>query len=374
MGLGSRRHSPHRLPSLPAWRPLRLLVDAGRRWSEHGGPQLGAAIAFYTMFAVAPLLVVVIAVAGAVFGPEAARGQVVAQIQGLVGVDAAKSIQAMIESAWLHPHGAFAATLGVLTLLVGASGVFTQLRRALNTIGHVAPLPSFIGALVRARVMAFALVLGFGFLAIASLMLSAGVAALGAYLSRRFDGVSELFALLDVALSTAVLVVAFAALLRWLPDVPPSRHAVWCGAGCSALLFAIGKHLIGLYLARASVASSYGAAGSFVVVMLWVYYSAQILLYGGALAAAVDDAGRGGNRQPMGARPLRTPPGDDAANMPVSTAPPPSLDAARLRLRPTALPTSHARRRSAAPPRSGTGVLLRFPDARRLARQRERSP
>src|SRR5207237_2542799 len=138
-----------RLPSLPASGPLRLLVDAAMRWSEHGGPQLGAAIAFYTMFAVAPLLVVVIAIAGTVFGPEAARGQIVAQIQGLVGTDAAKGIQAMIESAWRHPHGMLAATLGALTLLVRASGVFAQLRHALNAIGHVAPLPSAIGAVLR---------------------------------------------------------------------------------------------------------------------------------------------------------------------------------------------------------------------------------
>jgi membrane protein len=344
------------------WRPLRLLVDAAKRWSEHNGPQLGAAIAFYTMFAVAPLLVVVIAIAGAAFGPDAARGQVVAQIQGLVGAEAAQSIQAMIESAWRHPHGVVAATLGVVTLLVGASGVFTQLRRALNAIGHVAALPSLIGTLVRARLMAFALVLAFGFLAIASLTLSALVAALGAYLGQRFDGVSELFALLDVAVSSAVLVVAFAALLRWLPDVPPSRRAMWWGAICSALLFSVGKHLIGIYLARASVASSYGAAGSFVVVMLWVYYSAQILLYGGALAAAIDDAGSGGHGHRAGARPLRTMPGPDAANasaQPVNPSTPTSLAAARKRLRPAATPQ---RRRSAPPGWSGPGVLLRFPD------------
>jgi uncharacterized BrkB/YihY/UPF0761 family membrane protein len=166
-----------------------------------------------------------------------------------------------------------------------------------------------------------------------------------------------------VAVSSAVLVVAFAGLLRWLPDVAPSRRAVWLGAACSALLFAIGKHLIGLYLARASVASSYGAAGSFVVVMLWVYYSAQILLYGAALAAAVDDTRKDGGTL-AGARPLRIPPErHPAANSVVDAPPPTSLAAARSRLKPGALA---ARRRRASDSQPGApGVLLRFPDLRR---------
>ena len=276
-----------------AERPARLAWDAASRWLRDGGPQLGASIAFYTMFAVAPLLVVMIAIAGAVFGAEAARGQIVQQIEGVVGQGAARGIEAMIESAWRHPGSGWAAALGLATLLVGATGVFTELRRALNTIGHVTPLPSLLGGFVRARLMAFALVLGFGFLAIVSLLLSALLAALGAYVGVRLPGLAGALALFDVALSTAVLVVVFAALLRWLPDAPPSRRAVWTGALCSALLFSIGKHLIGMYLARESIASSYGAAGSFVVVMLWVYYSAQILLFGAALAASVDERSPG---------------------------------------------------------------------------------
>jgi membrane protein len=277
-------------------RSVRVFARAAECWLDRGGPQLGASVAFYTMFAVAPLLVVVIAIAGAVFGPDAARGRIVDEIQVVVGTDAAHDIQAMVQSAWLHPHGLLAGALGVAALLVGASGVFSALRASLNRIGGVAPGPSLLGTVVRARLMAFALVLGFGFLAIASLVLSATLAGLGAYLTGRFPGLAELFALLDIVVSTLVLVVAFAALLRWLPDAPPSWRAAWTGAACSALLFAIGKHLIGLYLARASFASSYGAAGSFVVVMMWVYYSAQILLFGAALAATIDD--RGGDTSP----------------------------------------------------------------------------
>jgi len=271
-------------------RPLRLAVSALQRWIADGGPQLGAAIAFYTMFAIAPLLVIAIALAGYVFGAEAARGQIVEQIRDLVGDDSARAIQTMIQSAGNRPEdGRWAGLLGVVTLLVGASGVFAQLRRALNRIGHVAPQPSALGAFVRARLMAFALVLGFGFLAIAALLLSAVLAALSAYLSRWFGVAQAVFGLFDVVVTTLVLTVAFAALLRWLPDAPPTERAVWAGAIVSALLFAVGKHAIGLYLGRASVSSSYGAAGSFVVFMLWVYYSAQILLFGAALAAAVDE-------------------------------------------------------------------------------------
>lgn len=270
--------------------PLQILVKAVTRWSDKQGPQLGAAIAFYTMFAVAPLLVVAIAIAGAVFGEDAARGQIVGEIKGLVGEAAAKGIEAMIESAWRQPNGLWASLLGVATLLVGATGVFAELRRALNTIAHVVPAPSSaLSTFVRARLIGFALVLGFGFLAIVSLLLSAVLAALSTYLSTRYPTMAELMGLVDVAVSTCVLVMAFAALLRWLPERKPSRLAVWVGAISSAVLFSVGKHLIGLYLVHASVASSYGAAGSFVVVMLWVYYSAQILLLGGALGAVVDE-------------------------------------------------------------------------------------
>jgi len=334
------------------WQPLRVGALATSRWLDEGGPQLGASIAFYTMFAVAPLLVVAIAIAGAVFGPEAARGQIVQEIDGLVGSAAARGIEAMVESAWLHPHGVVAAVLGVITLLLGASGVFGALRRALNAIGRVAPLPAVFGTLLRARLIAFALVLGFGFLAVASLLVSAAIAALGAYLSDRMPGLAELFALLDVAISTAVLVVAFAALLRWLPDAPPSRHAVWTGAACSALLFAIGKHLIGLYLARASVASSYGAAGSFVVVMLWVYYSAQILLFGAAVAATLD-ARDGGDSAPQVI----------GAAGPQRVAPPTSLAEARARRKPTPGGARPINARN-NPWARGTVKILRFPGER----------
>lgn len=274
--------------------PAELLVAAGVRWVGASGPQFGASIAFYTMFAMAPLLVVTIAIAGAVFGPEAARGQIVAEIQGTVGATAAQAIEAMIATAWQEPGGLKAALIGIATLLLGATGVFGELQRALNAIGRIAPgKRSVFTQLLHARLIAFALLLGLGFLAIASLVMSAALAGFSGYLKARSPGLALAASLFDPLLTVVMLSVAFAGLLRWLPERAPSRPALWLGALASALLFTFGKSLIGLYLGRASVSSSYGAAGSFVVLMLWVYYSSQILLFGAALGWVFEErAGR----------------------------------------------------------------------------------
>lgn len=272
--------------------PLHLVIDAGRRWNEVSAPQLGASIAFYTMFALAPLLVVTIAIAGAVFGPEAARGQIVGEIEGVVGPIAAAAIEGMIESAWREPGGLRAAIIGTATLLLGATGAFGELRRTLNLIGKVTPKSSAIGGFLRARLVAFALLLGFGFLSIASLLVSAALAGFTNYMTGRYAVLGVVATAFDLCVSMTVLSIAFAALMRWLPDQAPSRKGVWLSAIASAMLFTVGKSLIGLYLGRASVASSYGAAGSFVVLMLWVYYSAQLLLYGAALGRVSDEHDR----------------------------------------------------------------------------------
>lgn len=281
-----------RIVPTPLREPLHVLYGAAERWIDVSGPQLGASIAFYTMFALAPLLVITIAIAGAVFGPEAARGQIVGEIKGLVGPVAAQAIEGMIETAWREPGGFRAAAIGVLTLLIGATGVFAELRRTLNLIAKVTPDASVIGAFLRVRLTAFALVLGCGFLAIASLILSAALAGVTQFLSSQYAVLGAMATVLDVAISVTVLSLAFAALIRWLPDRPPRRRAVWIAAIASAVLFAVGKSLIGLYLGRASVASSYGAAGSFVVMMLWVYYSSQILLFGAAVGQISDERRR----------------------------------------------------------------------------------
>ena len=275
--------------SPPAKIAIALTVRAARRWIEVGGPQLGAAIAFYSMFALAPLLIFAIAIAGVVFGQEAARGQIVGQIESLVGTSVAVEIESMIKSAWQHPYSGWASLLGAGTLLVGASSVFVILRNALNAIGKAGPAESLVGAFLRARLVGFALVLGFGFLSITSLLVSASLAAFRAYIFGFQPSLGGLLSAVDAIVSTVVLSVAFAALLRWLPGTAPSGKAVWIGASTSALLFLIGKFFIGVYLTRVDIASAYGAAGSFVVIMLWVYYSAQILLFGGALAAVLDE-------------------------------------------------------------------------------------
>ena len=275
-------------PRLP--RPLRYPVlltwHAAQRWIDGSGPQLGASIAFYTMFALAPWLVLTIAVAGLVFGAEAARGQIVGQIQGLIGPEAARAIEAMIAAAWKERASLIATLIGAATLLLGASGVFAELRRAINAIAGIAPQANPVNAYVRVRVTAFAMLLGFGFLAVASLLLSALIAGFAGYAGHRWPALTVLATLADWIVSGALLAVAFGALLRWLPDRPPRHRGLMISAVVSAVLFTLGKSLIGLYLGRASIASSYGAAGSFVVVMLWVYYSSQIMLFGAACGYA----------------------------------------------------------------------------------------
>lgn len=294
----------------PLREPLHVIIGGAERWIEASGPQLGASIAFYTVFALAPLLVITIAIASAVFGPEAARGQVVGQIEGMVGSTAAQAIEAMIETAWREPGGTTAALAGVATLLVGASGAFVELRRTLNLIGRIEPEPSALGAFLRVRLTAFALLLGCGFLAIASLVVSAALAALTGWLSSRYEALKLMASMFDLGVSIAVLSVAFAALVRWLPDRPPSSTGVWISAVASAILFSIGKYLIGLYLGRSSVASTYGAAGSFVVLMLWIYYSSQILLFGAALGRIHDERRAERRRRSTGSRSSAGAPGE----------------------------------------------------------------
>jgi membrane protein len=281
------RHAWRQLPP-GLRRTLRLLVASVQRWVDAAGPQLGASIAFYTVFSMAPLLVIAIAIAGAVFGQDAARGQVVAQIQDLVGTQAAQAIQAMIEAAWRQPGGGLAAVIAGVTLLAGATGVFAELQRALNAIGHIRPRRTGVQAMLRVRLTAFALLLGFGFLLIVSLLVSAILAGVLEALSARYPALAVLARVSELGLSFAVLSVAFGAILRWLPDEAPSRRALIMSSTLSAGLFVFGKTFIGMYLGRASVASSYGAAGSFVVVMLWVYYSSQILLFGAAVGREWD--------------------------------------------------------------------------------------
>jgi membrane protein len=262
------------------------------RWLDANGPQFGASIAYYTMFALAPLLVITIAVAAAVLGAEAARGEIVGEVSGLVGENAGRALEFMIEAAWRDPAGLTATVIGVSTLLLAATGVFGEVRRALNAVGNIVPSKPALTTLLRVRLTAFALLLGFGFLAVASLLLSALVAGVSAFIASRYPALSVLAQGLELCVSFVVLTLAFAALLRWLPDEPPGRRGLWISAMVTSALFTVGKYLIGMYLGRASVSSAYGAAGSFVVIMLWVYYSSQILLFGAAIGRTYDERQR----------------------------------------------------------------------------------
>jgi membrane protein len=252
-----------------------------RAWSADKAPRLGAALAYYTALSIAPLILVVISVAGIAFGDEAARGQIVGQIRGLVGMDGAKAIEDMLANSRHESRGIIAAVIGTATLLIGASGVFGQLQDALNTIWHVEPDPTAgWKAYLKSRFVSLTMVFGVGFLLLVSLLLSAGIAAASQLLRSIGPGLEALGYALDLTLSIAVVSSLFAMIYKFLPDKDIEWSEVWVGGVATALLFVIGKAAVGLYLGHASVGSTYGAAGSFVVLLVWIYYSAQILLLG----------------------------------------------------------------------------------------------
>lgn len=258
-----------------------LLKETFNEWNEDKASRLAAALAYYTIFSLAPLLVIVIAIAGAVFGEEAARNQIVGQIQGLVGQQGAEAVQAMILNASKPGSGLIASIVGVVALLFGASGLFGQLQDALNTIWEVTPKPDRgLKGIIQDRFFSFTMVLGTGFLLLVSLVLSAALAAFGNYFGHLMPGMAELWQFVNFAVSFGVITLLFALIYRVLPDAKVAWGDVWIGAAVTALLFTIGRLLIGLYLGSSAIGSAYGAAGSLVVVLVWVYYSAQILLFG----------------------------------------------------------------------------------------------
>jgi membrane protein len=263
-------------------------------WWNDNVPRLGASLAYYTLFALAPILVVAIAIGGLVFGPEAIRGEVVGQIQGLIGREGAEAVQAMLEGA-SRPGSSIAATVaGIITFFLGATGAFLELQTALNAIWHVEPKSdgSYWRVLVMQRVISFGLVVALGFLLLTSLLVSAALAAIHRYMGNAFPGVVVLWEALNVIVSLTVITLLFALIYKVLPDVKLSWRDVWIGALVTAGLFSIGRLVIGLYLGTASIASTYGAAGSVVVILIWVYYSAQIILLGAEFTRAyVDEFG-----------------------------------------------------------------------------------
>ncbi len=255
-----------------------LLSSTYREWDKHDAQTHGAALSYFTVLSLAPLLVIAVSIAGLVFGRKAVQGQIVAQMQGLVG-SGAQAIQTMLAHAQSPGAGIVASIIGFAVLLYGASGVFNQLRTALNRIWDVPADPNAGWlATLRNQVFSFAMVVGIGFLLLVSLLLSTFLNALGKFAGQHLP--MGLFHVGNWAFSLAVITLVFALIFRFVPNQTLPWRRLWPGSFATAVLFTIGKDLLGLYLGRASVTSSYGAAGSLVVLLIWVYYSSQLFLFG----------------------------------------------------------------------------------------------
>ena len=260
-----------------AWTLAKQSVAA---WSDDNASSMGASLAYYTVFSISPLLLIVVSVAGLVFGREAVEGQIVAQLGGLMGEQGATAVQGLMQSASEPSKGVVGTIVGVVLLVLGATTVFNELQNALDRIFE-APArakSSGIWNLLRTRLLSFGLVLGLGFLSLVSLVLSAALAALSGLWGDLAEGVVA--TIVNHAVSLALSTVLFAMIYRFMPRVKMEWHDVWIGAFATAVLFEIGKFAIGLYIGKSAVASGFGAAGSLVVLLVWVYYSAQIFLLG----------------------------------------------------------------------------------------------
>lgn len=261
-----------------------LLKDAFNKWLDDNAMRLGASIAFYTISSLAPLLIIAIGIAALFFGQKAAEGHIVTEMQNLVGSDGAKAIEAMLAAARQKSSGVLAAIIGIVTLLVASTGLFSELKSSLNDIWKVKPAPgeSAIKSALKTRLLSFTMVLGIGFLLLVSLLISAVISALGASLSRWVPEYPLLLQFTNQIISFAIITALFAMMYKVLPDVDITWRDVWIGAAVTAVLFTAGKFLIGLYLGRSSVASAYGAAGSFVIILIWIYYSSLLFFFGAA--------------------------------------------------------------------------------------------
>ena len=259
---------------------LRIMKEAAFSWVGDYAPSMGAALSYYTLFSIAPLIVIVIAVAGAVFGDEAARGALFEQLRGLTGEQGAKAVEGMVQAADKPREGAAAGVIGVLALLIGATTVFGELQNALDRIWRAPARQQTSGwwNLLRTRLLSFGMVLGIAFLLMVSLVLSTALAMLGRLWA--FPGWETLSHTLDILVSFGITTLLFAMIYKFIPRVHVAWRDVWVGAAFTAVLFAVGKFLIGLYIGKSAVASTFGAAGSLAVLMVWVYYSAQIFLLG----------------------------------------------------------------------------------------------
>ncbi len=261
------------------WQMIKAAVEA---WVDDYAPSMGAALSYYTLFSLAPLLIIVIAVAGMVFGQEAAQGEIVTQLRGIMGEEGAVAVEGLLKAAREPAKSVVATIVGIAILLLGATAIFGELQSALDRIWRV-PAPkeeSGIWNLLRTRLLSFGLVLGLGFLLVVSLVVSAMLAALGKWWGGWFQDWEVFLEILNFVVSFGIFTLLFAMIYKIMPRANIPWRDVWTGAAVTALLFTIGKMLIGLYLGKSSLASGFGAAGSLVVLLAWVYYSAQIFLFG----------------------------------------------------------------------------------------------
>lgn len=266
---------------------FKLLKQTTDDWSDDNASRLAAALAYYTILSIAPMMVLAVAVAGLVFGEDAARGQIGAQIGAVVGPQAGDAIQTIIANAKAPEAGLWSTAVGMAVLFFGASGVFGELQASLNTVWDVAPKPGRgVWGFASQRFFSFTMVLGVAFLLLVSLALSAALSAIGNVVTGTLPGGAVMWQAVNFVVSLGMITVLFAMIYKVIPDAKIAWRDVWVGAFVTSLLFSLGKYALGLYVGRASLASPYGAAGSVIVLVVWVYYAAQILLLGAEFTQA----------------------------------------------------------------------------------------
>jgi membrane protein len=260
-----------------AWGLIKQTID---EWQRDEAPRMGASLAYYALFSIAPLLVIVIAIIGFVYKGDTV-GQIQKQVQSLVGADAAKTIAVAIHNSGTLGHGIIATIVSFVVLSLGATGVFSELRTSMNRVWKVRPREyGFIVGVVKDKFASFTMVLGIAFLLLVSMVVSAVLSALTTYFSHFVPGATFLWHIADLIVSFGVVTLLFALLFRFVPDERITWRDVWIGAAATALLFDIGKFVIGFYIGKTSVGSMFGAAGSVVVILAWVYYSSQLVFLG----------------------------------------------------------------------------------------------
>jgi membrane protein len=276
-------------------------------WWNDDVPRLGASLSYYTLFAIAPILIVAIAIAGLVFGADAVQGRVVEQIQGLVGRSGAEAVQALLQGASRRKAGIMATVVGTITFVIAATGAFMEMQAVLNRIWRVKADPKAqVKAFVWSRLRGFGLMIAIGFLLLVSLAVSAALAAFGAWVGARPMGTPLLWTAVNIVVSLVVVSALFSLLFKFLPDVDLRWRDVVLGGLVTGVLFTACKEVIGLYLGHGSVASSYGAAGSVIVLLLWVYYASQIVLFGAEFVRADTERRLGQPPRPRQGRAVRS--------------------------------------------------------------------